>query len=86
MRKNFKQSKEHSEHGRTVWVVGDDTCGNPYMEIHAPYDRVAAPNAFLLYFVDPSERQFATMKQRGKWLKFSTYRKAREYARGLQCS
>lgn len=79
----FKLDKTHAANGRKVWTKGDDTCGNPWLEIHAPYDRVAAPDAFLLYFVDPSSRQFLPQKERAKWLRFPTYRKAQEYARGL---
>ena len=79
---NFKRDKSYPE-GRRVWTKGDDTCGNPLLEIHAPYDRVASPEVFLLYFVDPSERQFKTFKERAKWLRFPTYRAAQQYSKGL---
>ena len=79
----FKQSKEYAENGRKVWTKGDDTCVNPLMEIHAPYDRGCAPNEYLLYFVDPSERPFKSFKERAKWLRFKTYREAQQYAKQL---
>jgi len=80
----FKRINSGAPYSMAVWSKGDDSCGNPHFEIHAPNPtRVAAPNDFLLLFVDPSERQFATFAQRSKWLKFPTYRKAQQYARGL---
>jgi hypothetical protein len=80
---NFKQSKDYAMVGRKVWVKGDDTCDNPLMEIHAPYERVLAQDSYLLSFVSPLDRQFLTMKQRTRWLTFPTYKAAQQYARGL---
>jgi len=81
---NFKQDKDHAANGRKVWARGDDTTQNPFMEIHAPYERVSASDSFLLYFVNPTERQFAPQSARAKWLKFRTYRAAVAYANSIR--
>lgn len=80
----FTINKDLLQIGRKVWMRGNDTCGNPCFEIHAPYDRVAAADSFLLYFVNPSERQFKAYSDRSKWLKFSTYKQAKKYADTLK--
>lgn len=69
---------------RGVWMKGDDTCADPYVEIYPPCkDRVAAPDSYLLYFADAESRQFSPLNKRIKWLKFKTYRAAQQFAKGL---
>jgi hypothetical protein len=79
----FIKSQDFAANGRDVWTRGDDTCDNPYLELHAPHDRVAAPDKWLLYFVQPNERQFATFKQRGMWLAFKSRQAAMRYVRRI---
>lgn len=76
----FKRVKHDS---RVIFERGDDTVQNPHMEIHAPCERIAAADSWLLYFVNPLERQFLTQSQRGKWLKFKSYRAAVKYANSI---
>lgn len=51
--------------GKTgIYERGDDTCGHPYITIHAPAERVASADKWLVRICDPRDRQFAGRKQR----------------------
>lgn len=67
-----------------IYERGDDTCAHPRVTIHAPRDRVAAADKWLVRVTNPTQRAYLPMGQRGTTYAANSYRAAVKIANSFK--